>query len=185
MLKSRFRNNKKIDYPKQDFYVFGENAPVLIHSDNMLNELNNMPIEIHSVDTIPTNCGFPGNEIVAAQNRKSSDTGGRPNYLELKLESKVALRANPHVQGELINKKIGFVKHFEINDNKISTIYVTFNDPNANKKLVTTNNIDKITNFFWKIKYDKSNRHSFHSDRREYVQCTRCKGLVCHKQLLF
>ena len=128
-----------------------------------------MPIEIHSVDTIPTSCGFPGNEIVAAQNPKFSDTGGRPNCLKLKLESKVALSANPYVQDELANKKIGLVKHFEINDNKISTIYVTFNDPNASKKLVTTNNIDKITNFFRKTKYDKSNRHSFHSDRREHV----------------
>ena len=56
MVKSRLRNNKGIDYLKQDLHVFAENTPILIRNDNMLNELNNMLIEIHSIVTIPIQC---------------------------------------------------------------------------------------------------------------------------------
>ena len=58
----------------------------------MISKLNNMPIEIYSMDDIPTNCGFT--EIVAALILKPSNTGGLPKYLKLNLESKEMLTIN-------------------------------------------------------------------------------------------
>ena len=48
MLKLMFGNNKKIAYPKHDLHIFAEDAPVS----------NSMPIKIHSIYVIPSNCGF-------------------------------------------------------------------------------------------------------------------------------
>ena len=53
-----------------------------------------MPIMIHSLDAIPTNCGFSDSEIIKGQNRKHSDAGVLPKCLKLKLESKVMVTTN-------------------------------------------------------------------------------------------
>ena len=77
-------------------------------------------------------------------------------------------------------------------DNNVSTIYGQFNDPNASKKMVATNNISAINNWVQsrdvrlqfssenQILHQQLNIHNFHS-RCEHVQCIKYKGLVCHK----
>ena len=77
MPKPRFRN-KENDYLKQGLDLFTENAPVSVHNDVILNELNNMPIEINSSDTFSKNRFFSEAEIVAVQNCKASDAGDLP-----------------------------------------------------------------------------------------------------------
>ena len=86
-LKLMFGNNKEIDYPKQNLHIFAENAENAPVS-------NNISIQIQSIYVIASNCGFSETELVTAQNRKLSDTGGLPKCLKLKLKSKVTLATN-------------------------------------------------------------------------------------------
>ena len=66
MLRSRFVDRSNLNYPKYGLHVFAENAPVSSHNVELLNELSNNEIEIHSIDTIPTNCKIPQCQITAA-----------------------------------------------------------------------------------------------------------------------
>ena len=66
MLRSRFVDRSNSNYPKYGLHVFAENAPVSSHNVELLNELSNNEIEIHSIDTIPTNCKIPQCQITAA-----------------------------------------------------------------------------------------------------------------------
>ena len=84
-------------------HIFAENVPVSTHNDSTLNQLAGLPTEIEAIDIVPPNCGFTESDIIAAQNRKPSDTGGLVKCLKLKLEAKVMLTVNLDVQDRLIN----------------------------------------------------------------------------------
>ena len=47
---------------------------------------------------------------------------------------------------KILNGQTETVKHFDITDNKVSSIYIKFNDLNVGIKLITTNNFGRITN---------------------------------------
>ena len=148
IIQSRFIDGEDSNYPKQALHIFAENAPVSTHNDTMLNQLSGLPIEIKAIDIVPSNCGFTGSDIIAAQNHKPSDTGGLAKSLILKLEAKVMLAVNVDVQDRLINGQIGVVKHLEIIENKVSIIYIKFDDdPDAGKKLITKNSTVRIHNW--------------------------------------
>ena len=66
MLRSRLVDRSNSNYPEYGLHVFVENAPVSSHNVELLNELSNNEIEIHSIDTIPTNCKIPQCQITAA-----------------------------------------------------------------------------------------------------------------------
>ena len=104
---SRFIDSEDSNYPKQALHIFAENAPVSTHSDTMLNQLAGLPIEIDAIDIVLSNYGFTESDIIAAQNRKPSDTGGLVKCLTLKLEAKAMLTVNIDVQDRLINGQIG------------------------------------------------------------------------------
>ena len=128
-------------------HIFAENAPVSTHNDSMLNQLAGLPIEIEAIDIVPSNCGFTESDIIAAQNRKPSDTGGLVKCLKLKLEAKVMLTVNLDIRYQLINGQIGIVKHLEIIENKVAIICIKFDDPDAGKKLITKNSTARIHNW--------------------------------------
>ena len=107
----------------------------------MLNKLLGAFVAIHAIDTIPANCGFTQCQIMAAQNRKQSETGGLARLLTFKLESKVLLTVNIDVQDRLINGPMGVVEYFEIVANAFSTFFITFDDPEADRKLIGTNKL--------------------------------------------
>ena len=94
IVQSRFIDSEDSKYPQQALHIFAENAPALTHNDSMLNQLTGLPIEIEATDIVPSNCGFTKTDILAAQNRKPSDTGGLVTCLKLKLEAKVLLTVN-------------------------------------------------------------------------------------------
>ena len=128
IIQSRFIDGEDSHYPKQALHPFAENAQVLIHNDTMLNQLAGSPTEIEAINIVPSNCGFTESDIIAAQNRKPSDTGGLVKCLTLKLKAKVMLTVNVDVQDRLINGQIGVVKHLEIIENKVSIMYIKFDD---------------------------------------------------------
>ena len=101
IIQSRFIDSEDSNYPKQALHIFAENAPVSKHNDTMLNQLVGLPIEIEATGIVPSNCGFTESDIIAAQNRKPSNTGGLVKCLTLKLEAKVMLTVNVDVQDRL------------------------------------------------------------------------------------
>ena len=131
MIQSRFIDSENSNYPSQTLHIFAENVPVLTYNNSMLNQLVGLPIEIEVIDIVPSNCGFTESDIIAAQNRKPSETGGLVKCLKLKLEAKVMLTVNLDVQDRLINGQIGVVKHLEIIEDKVSIIYINSDVPDA------------------------------------------------------
>ena len=73
------------------------------HSDSMLNQLADLPIEIQATDIVPPNCGFTESDTSVAQNFKPSDTGPLAKCFKQKLESKLMLTANVDV----LEKEVG------------------------------------------------------------------------------
>ena len=88
MLRSRFVDRSNSNYLKYGLHVFAENAPVSSHNVELLNELSDNEIEIHSIDTIPTNGKMPHCQITATQNQSLSKTGGLAKILKLKIVQK-------------------------------------------------------------------------------------------------
>ena len=131
VLKSRFVNLDDHNYPEQALHIFPEDGSVSAHNLMMLNKLPGDLLAIHAIDTIPCISGFTQCQIMAAQSRRQSESGGLARLLTLKLESKVMLTVNIDIQDRLINGQMGVVKYFEIVDNAISTIFIKFDDPEA------------------------------------------------------
>ena len=63
-------------------------------------------------------------DIKEAQNRKQSETGGLASLLELKVNATVMLTTNINIEDRLINGQMGTVKHIEIKENEVRTIYL-------------------------------------------------------------
>ena len=137
MTQSRFIDSGDSDYPKQSLHILAENVPLSTHNNSMLNQLACLSLEIEAIKIVPYNCQFTESDIIAAQNRKLSDTGGLVKCCKLKLEAKVMLTVNLDVQDRLINEQIGVVKHLEVIENKPSIIYTKFENPDVDKKLIT------------------------------------------------
>ena len=67
-------------------------------------------------------------DIKEAQNRKQSETGALESLLELKVNARVMLTTNINIEDPLINRQMGTVKHVEIKENEITTIYLELDD---------------------------------------------------------
>ena len=188
IIQSRFIDSEDSNYPKQALHIFAENTPLSTHNDTMLIQLVGLPIEIEAIGIVPSNCGFTESDIIAAQNRKPSNTGGLVKCLTLKLEAKVMLTVNVDVQERLINGQIGVVKHLEIIENKVSIIYIKLDDPDAGKKFITKNSTTRIHNWVPIKRHETSiiirntnksiaiKRTQFHLDCHGHVLYTRCRA---------
>ena len=67
-------------------------------------------------------------DVLQAQNRKQSDTGGLALLLIVKANARVMVITNIDLSDRLMNGQIGVVKYFAINQNEVETIYVAFDD---------------------------------------------------------
>ena len=137
MTQSRFIDSGDSNYPKQSLHILAKNFPLSTHNNSVFNQLAWSSLEIEAIKIVPYNCQFTESDIIAAQNRRLSDTGGLAKCCKLKLEAKVMLTVNLDVQDRLINKQIGVVKHLEVIENKSSTIYTKFENPDVQKKLIS------------------------------------------------
>ena len=109
----------------------------------MLDQINGMSITIDAIDSVHIGCGFSDSQIMAAGNCSISQTGGQSKILTLKLESKIILTTNIDITDRLINRQIGVVKYFKFLRNKVDIIYIKFDDMNAGKRLIQTENISR------------------------------------------
>ena len=62
-------------------------------------------------------------DIREAQNWNQSETSGLASILDLKNHVRVKLTTDINTEDRLINGKMGTVKHIEIRDNEVRTMY--------------------------------------------------------------
>ena len=115
ILISWLTSNEDIHRQKQRLHIFGENVRILTHNGKILSELDNLPEEMHAVDSIPTNCGFTESE----KNFQHSENGGLIICLKCKIGTNLMLTTNIDVQDRLINRQFVIKIHFKFVENKI------------------------------------------------------------------
>ena len=100
--------------------------PQLKDNDNRLKYIPGKLITIPTKDEAPKNSKI--SYIREAQNRKMSETGDLASILELKINARIMLTTNINIEDRLINGQMGTVKHIEIRDTEVQTIYSELDD---------------------------------------------------------
>ena len=67
-------------------------------------------------------------DILQAQNQKQSDTEDLAMLVKMKVNARVMLILNVDLSDRPTNSQIGTMKYFGINQNKVETKYVAFDD---------------------------------------------------------
>ena len=70
-----------------------------------------------------------------------TETGGLAYSLKLKINARVMLTTNINIQDRLINGQIGTVKHIEIKENEVKTIYLELDVKRAGQFRMSGNDI--------------------------------------------
>lgn len=109
----------------------------------MLNQINSLPITIDIIDSIFIGCRFSESQIVAARNQSVYQTGGLSKTLTQKMESKIIFTTNIDITDCLVNEVIGVIKYFKFFRENGDIIYIIFDDVNAGKKSIQTDNVSR------------------------------------------
>ena len=125
-IKSRFTHKDNTSYPGNIFHIFAENGSVKRSNDNQLKHIPGKLITIPAKDEVPKNSKI--SNVMEAQNRKTSETGGLASILELKINARVILTTNINSEDRLINGQKETVKYIEIRDNEVRTIYLELDE---------------------------------------------------------
>ena len=83
-------------------------------------------ITILAKDKVPKSSKI--SDIKEEQNRKQSEADDLASLLELKITARVMLTTNINIENRLINGQMGTVKHIEIKENEVKTIYLELDD---------------------------------------------------------
>ena len=126
VIKSRFIDKNDSHYSGDTLHILAENAPVTRHNNNQLKQIPGELVKIQARDQLPKNCGI--SDAKQAQKRKQSEIGGLAYSLELKINARAMLITNINIEDRLINGQIGTVKHIEIKENEVRTIYLELDD---------------------------------------------------------
>ena len=108
------------------FHIFAENGSVKRSNDNQLKHIPGKLITIPAKDEVSKNSKI--SNVMEAQNRKTSETGGLASILELKINARVMLTTNINSEDRLINGQKETVKYIEIRDNEVRTIYLELDE---------------------------------------------------------
>ena len=139
ILKAHFIQYPETPYPYDALHIYAENNPANIYNERMLNSLPGRLITIPAKDDIPKNCSMK--DVLEAQNRKQSNTGGLSVLLKVKVNARVMVTTNVDLSDRLINGQIGTMKYFGLNQNEVDTIYVAFDDTSAGQKRINGNDV--------------------------------------------
>ena len=83
-------------------------------------------ITILAKDEVPKSSKI--SDIREEQDRKQSGADDLASLLELKITARVMLTTNINIENRLINGQMGTVKHIEIKENEVKTIYLELDD---------------------------------------------------------
>ena len=121
------------------FCIFLQKMPQLKDNDNRLKYIPGKLITIPTKDEAPKNSKI--SYIREAQNRKMSETGDLASILELKINARIMLTTNINIEDRLINGQMGTVKHIEIRDTEVQTIYLELDDKCAGQLRMSVSDI--------------------------------------------
>ena len=79
-------------------------------------------ITILAKDKVPKSSKI--SDIKEEQNPKQSEADDLASLLELKITARVMFTTNINIENRLINGQMGTVKHIEIKENEVKTIYL-------------------------------------------------------------
>ena len=109
--------------------------------------------------TIPTKDEVPKSskiyDVREAQNQKMSETGDLASILKLKTSAKVMLATNINIEDRLINGQMGTVKHTEIRDTEVQTIYLKLDEKYAGQLRMSGSDIIAKNNKWVLIKIEE------------------------------
>ena len=111
-------------------------------------------ITIPAKDEVPKNSKI--SDIREAQNRKQSDTGSLASLLELKANVRVMLTTNINIEDRLINGQMGTVKHIEIKENEVKTIYLELDEKCAGPIRISGSDIIAKNNKWVPVKREET-----------------------------
>ena len=94
-------------------------------------------------------------DVREAQNQKMSETGDLASILELKISAKVMLKTNINIEDRLINGQKGTVKHTEIRDTEVQTIYLELDEKYAGQLRMSVSDIIAKNNKWVLIKIEE------------------------------
>ena len=126
MLSSCVSLTKMIHIIQVTFCIFLQKMSQLKDNDNQLKHIPGQLITIPAKDEVPKNSKIL--DIREAQNRKKSETGGLASLLELRVNARFMLTTNINMKDRFINGQMGTVKHMQIKENEVKTIYVELDD---------------------------------------------------------
>ena len=154
VIKSRFIDKDDTSYPGNVLHIFAENAPVKRHNENRLKHIPGKLITIPAKDEVPKNSKI--SDVREAQNRKMSETGDLASILELKINARIMLTTNINIEDRLINGQMGTVKHIEIRDTEVQTIYLELDDKCAGQLRMSGSDIIAKNNKWIPIKREQT-----------------------------
>lgn len=142
-LKPRIICSRNFHYINYGLHAFAEIVSVFIQNKVMLNHINSLPITIDIIDSIFIGCRFSDSQIVAARNQSVYQTCGLSKTLTQKIESKIIFTTNIDIIDCLVNGVIGVIKYFKFFRENGDIIYIIFDDVNAGKKSIQTDNVSR------------------------------------------
>ena len=141
-------------YPGNILHIFAENCPIKRHNDNQLKHIPGQLITIPAKDEVPKYSKI--SDTREAQNRKQSETGGLASLLELKANVRVMLTTNINIEDRLINGQMGTVKHIEIKENEVKTIYLELDEKCAGPIRISGSNVIAKNNKWVPVKREET-----------------------------
>ena len=130
-LESQLFNEDEPLYPESAVHIFVENKPVEHHNEVQLDKVDSDLVSISAIEGNPRHNKLTESQVEAVKQRKLSETGNLVYLLRLKIGAQIMLIANVNIEDRLVNGRIGKVMRFKIVNNKVTAIYMKFNDANA------------------------------------------------------
>ena len=132
LLRSRFINECRSEYPINALHIFAENEPARLHNFEMLKKIEDPQVSIDAFDLVPTKVpSFVYDRILSMNQAK---TGGLAFQLQIKVGAKVMLTSNVDIPDKLINGQIGIVAQIITENSVVKLIFKHFYLPGLRRK---------------------------------------------------
>ena len=111
----------------------------------MIQKLDSPMVSIDAIDHLPKCITLSEEERVSLRATKTTGTGNLSSKLELKISARVRLINNIDISDRLINGQIGVVRYIKSVAEKLTKIYVSFDDNPAELSAMSHDDLTDIS----------------------------------------